>query len=136
MQQNIQEHVRRCDKCQSRRGKQEYRDPLEEEEDSSEPFQVTSVDIKGPYCIAPRKTPILLTFINYFTKYVEAFPIPDVSAETCARVYAAQIVARHSSGSTLFMDQVTYFTSAFFQETCKILRVRKVRTSAYHAMSN
>lgn len=29
-----------------------------------------------------------------------------------------------------------YFTSAFFQKTCKILRVRKVRTSAYHAKNN
>jgi hypothetical protein len=110
----MQENVRLCDKYLSRRGKQEYRDPLAEVEYSLEPFQVTSMDIKGPNCIAPRKTPILLTFIDHFIKYVEAFPIPDVSAETCARVYAIQIIARHSSGSTLITDQVRYFTSAFF----------------------
>jgi transposase InsO family protein len=68
--------------------------------------------------------------------YVEAFPIPDVSAETCARIYATKIIARHGSGSTLITDQGRSFTSAFVQETCKILNVRKVRTSAYHAMSN
>ena len=78
----------------------------------------------------------LLTFIDNFSKYVEAFPIPDVSAETCGRVFAKQIIARHGGGSTLFTNQGSSFTSAFFQETCKILKVRKVRTSAYHAMSN
>jgi transposase InsO family protein len=78
----------------------------------------------------------LFTFIDHFTKYVEAFPITDVSAETCARFYATQIIARHGSGSTLITDQGTSFTLAFFQETCKILKVRKARTSAYHAMSN
>ena len=54
---------------------------------------------------------------------------------TCARVYATQIVARHGTGSTLITDQGRSFNSAFFQETCKILKVRKVRTSAYRAMS-
>jgi len=94
------------------------------------------MDITGPYCVTPRKNRYLLTFIDHFTKYVEAFPITDVSAETFARIYATQIIARHGSGSTLITDQRRSFTLAFFQETCKILKVRKVRTSAYHAMSN
>jgi len=59
---------------------------------------------------------------------VESFPIPDVSAEICARVYATQIIARHGSGYTLITDQGRSFTSEFFQETRKILKVRKVST--------
>jgi len=47
MRKTIEEYVRRCDKCQTRQGKQEFRAPLEEVE-SSEPFQVTSIDISGP----------------------------------------------------------------------------------------
>ena len=123
-------------RCQTRKGKHEFRAPLGAVEDLSEPFQVTSMDITGPYCVTPRKNRYLLTFIDHFTKYVEAFPITDVSAETFARIYATQIIARHGSGSTLITDQGRSFTSAYFQETRKILKVRKVRTSAYHAMSN
>jgi len=110
--------------------------PLEEVENPSEHFQVTSLSITRPYFVTPWKNRYLLTFIDHFSKYVEAFPIPGVSAETCARVYATQIVPTHGSRSTLIADQRRSFTSAFFQETCKILKVRKVRTSAYHAMSN
>jgi len=55
---------------------------------------------------------------------------------TCARVYSSQIVTRHGSGSTLITDQGREFMSSFFQRTCKILGVRRVRTSSYHASSN
>jgi len=136
MRQSIEEYIRRCDKCQRRKGKQEFRAPLGEVENTSEPFQVTSLDITRPYFVTSQKNRYLLTFIDHFSKYVEAFPISDVSAETCVRVYATQIVARHGNGSNLITDQGRSFTSSFFQETCKILKVRKVSTSAYHAMSS
>ena len=55
MRQSIREYVRRCDKCQMRKGKHEFRAPLGAVEDPSEPFQVTSMDITGPYCVTPRK---------------------------------------------------------------------------------
>ena len=82
------------------------------------------------------KNKYILTFIDHFTKYVEAFPIPDQTAETCARVYATQIVTRHGTGSTLITDQCRSFVSTFFKETCRILKIRKLRTSPYHPISN
>ena len=100
------------------------------------PFEVTSMDITGPYVWTPRKNKYLLTFIEHFTKYAEAIPTSDQSAETCARVYASQIVTRHGTGSKLITDQGRAFMSAFFQETCKILGIHKVNTTSYHPSSN
>jgi len=64
-------------------------------------FQFASVDVTGPYLTTQGKNKYLLSFIDHFTKYVEAFPIPDQTTETCARVYATQIVTRHGTGSKL-----------------------------------
>jgi hypothetical protein len=50
-------------------------------------------------------------------------------------MYASQIVTRHGSGSTLITNQGREFMSSF-QKTCKILGVRRVRTSSYHAASD
>ena len=86
--------------------------------------------------VTPRKNKYLLTFIDHFFKWVEAYPIPDITAETCARVYSSQILTRHGTGSTLITDQGRSFMSAFFKETCKILGIRKVKTSSYHPSSN
>jgi len=86
--------------------------------------------------VLPRKKKYLLTFIDRFTKYVEAIPISDQSAETCARVYASQIVTIHGTGSKLITDQGRAFMSTFFQQTCKILGIHKVNTTSFHPSSN
>jgi len=82
--------------------------------------------------LTSRKNMCLLTFIDHFTRYAEAFPIPDQTAETCDRIYATQIVARHGTGSKLITDQGRAFMSTFFSETCKILGILKIHTTSYH----
>ena len=46
--------------------------PLGDVDQPSAPFEVTSMDITGPYVLTTRKNKYLLTFIDHFTKYVEA----------------------------------------------------------------
>jgi hypothetical protein len=84
----------------------------------------------------PRGNKYLLTFIDYFSKYVEDYPICDQTASACAKVYAIQIVTRHGTGSQLITDQGRAFMSSFFQETCKLLGKRRTRTTALHPSSN
>ena len=58
-----------------------------------------------------------------------------MSAETCARAYATNVIARHGTGSILVTDQGRSFMSALFKETCKILGIKQMNSSAYHAMA-
>jgi hypothetical protein len=67
---------------------------------------------------------------------MEAIPLAEISAQTCARAYATGIVARHGSSTYLITDKGTNFTSAFFNETCRILGVGHLNTSAYHPQAN
>ena len=67
---------------------------------------------------------------------MEAFPVPDITSETIACVYATQIVTRHGTGSKLITDQDRNFMSAFFKETCKILGIQKIHTTSLHLQSN
>jgi len=110
---------------------------LGEVEEPTFPFQITSVDVTGSYPTTPRKNKYLLTSIDHFTKYAEAFPIPDQTAEICARVYATRIITRHGTGSKLITDQGRAFTSSFFfRETCKILGIRKTHITSCQPQSN
>jgi len=136
MRRSIEEYIRRCDSCQRRKEDQEFVAPLGKPEKTTSPFSVTSMDVTGPYPQTERKNKYLLTFIDHFTKFVEAFPIPEKTAERGARVYATRIITRHGTGSKLITDQGPAFMSTFFRETCKILGVQKIRTSIYHPQSN
>jgi hypothetical protein len=49
-------------------------------------------------------------------------------------VNSSQIVTRHCSGPTLITEQGREFV--IFQRMCKILGVRRLHTSSYHACSN
>jgi len=87
----IQQYIRRCDPCQRRKENREMNAPLGDVEEPKIPFEVTSMDITGPYATTPRGNRYLLTFIDHLAKYVEAFPIPTHTAKTRARVYSTQI---------------------------------------------
>jgi len=136
MRRSVEEYIEKCDPCQKRKEDREFRAPLAEVEMPTTPFEVTSMDITGPYLVKPRGNKYLLTFIDHSTKYVEAYPLKDQTSESCAKIYATQIVTRHGSGSKLITDQGRAFMSSFFQETCKILGIRTSRTSSFHAQSN
>ena len=136
MRQDVENYVRDCDECQRRELGCEYTASLGEVRQPTYPFEITSMDICRTYPLTPRKNKYLLTFIDHFTKYSEAIPIQDMSAKTCPRAYATHVIARHGPGSVLVTDQGRSFTSVFFKETCKILGIKQVNTSAYHPQAN
>jgi hypothetical protein len=98
MRRDVDKYVGECDECQRRKQAHEYRAPLGDVREPTYPFEITSMDIVGPLPLSHQKNKYMLTFICHFTKYAEAVPIPDMTAETCARAYATHIVARHGSG--------------------------------------
>ena len=89
MRKSVEEYINECDSCQQRKGSHEYKAPLGDPGNPTAPFEVTSMDITGPYPLTPRKNRYLLTFIDHFTKYAEIFPIEGQSALTCASVCLA-----------------------------------------------
>ena len=121
MRKSIEDFGRSCDLCLRRKGNREFVAPIGEVEESTAPFLVTSLDITSPYVTSPRGNKYILKFIDHFTKYMEAFPIHDQTAETCVQIYVTQLVTRHGTGSKLITDQGRSFMSSFFQDTCKIL---------------
>jgi len=84
MRKSIENYVKKCDSCQRRNGTRKFIAPLGEVEETTFPFQITSVDVTVPYPTTPRKNKYLLAFIDHFTKYTKALPIQDQTAETCA----------------------------------------------------
>jgi transposase InsO family protein len=136
IRQDVENYVRECDDSHRRKHGCEYTPTYGDVRQPTYPFEINSMDICGPYPLTPRKYKYLLIFIDHLTKYAEAIPLTDMSAESCARAYFAHVIARHGTGSILATDQRRLFTSAFFKETCKILGGKQMHSSAYHPQGN
>ena len=100
------------------------------------PTQMVAADIMGPLPESEAGNSYLLVVGDYFTHWMEAFPIPNQEAITFARILVDRYFCRFGIPEQLHSDQGKQFESALFQEVCKILRIEKTRTTPYHPQSD
>ena len=75
-------------------------------------------------------------FLDYLTKWVEAYPVPDQRTETIAQLLVENIVCRHSMPEEHLSNCGANFLSDLILEMCSLLGVRKVNTSGYHPQTD
>ena len=73
---------------------------------------------------------------DHFTKWVEAVPLANQKAETVARAFVENVVARNGVLVKLLTDQGSNFESELMKDVFRILGVHKFRTSAYHPQTD
>ncbi|GFT14493.1 hypothetical protein TNCV_4004511 [Trichonephila clavipes] len=74
--------------------------------------------------------------MDYFTKWPEAYPIPDQEATTVAEVLVQHWISRFGVPLQLHSDQGRNFDSAVCKRLCEILAIDKTRTTALHPQSD
>ena len=93
------------------------------------PLERIAIDVLGPLTETHRGNPYILVVGDYWTKWMEAYPIPDQQAETVASKLVEEFVCRFGVPNELHSDQGRNFESAVFQEMCLILGIHKTRTT-------
>ena len=95
-------------------------------------MQLVAVDILGP--LPPSKTGnwYILVASDYFTRWMEAYGIPNMEAITVAEVLTQEMFFRFWPPESLHSDQGRQFESLLIQEICKLLKIKKTRTFPYH----
>ena len=73
-----------------------------------------AVDVVGPLPRSNRGNRYVLTAIDYFSKWPEAYAIPDQEAETVADALLEGMLSRFGVPETLHSDQGRTFESRVF----------------------
>ena len=73
----------------------------------------------------------LLVVVDAFTKWVEAYPLPDQEAATCITAVYNDMFSRFGLPRQLHSDQGRNFESQLVTELCNITGVYKTLTTAF-----
>lgn len=135
MNRDVNEWAKTCLECQRAKINRHTSAPL----GSFEPvkrFEHIHVDIVGPLPTSPEEYRYLVTIIDRTSRWPEAIPVKDISADTVARVVYDQWVCRYGVPIFLTCDQGRQFESHLFRELMKLLGIQRNHTTPYHPQSN
>ena len=93
-------------------------------------------DIMGPVDTSENGNSFILVVCDYFSKYTEAYAIPDMTAQTCADKLVTEWICRFGCPVVLHSDQGRMFEAELFKEMCMLLDIHKTRTARYRPNSD
>ena len=133
---DVQKYCRQCQSCSSyHRGHLPRSGPLQTML-TSNIFERCHVDITGPHPQTPRGSKYILTCVDAFSKWAEAFALPNREARTVARVLVEQVFCRLGTPVALLTDNAEELDGRLMQEICQLMDIDKQRTSFYRPQTN
>ena len=133
---DVRAYCKRCDLCASRRGPvKKIKAPLSQYNVGA-PMERLAIDVLGPLPQSEEGNRFILIAADYFSKWVEAYPLPNQEATTVAEVLVKEFVARFGVSLMIHSDQGQNFESTVFSEMCGLLGITKTRTTPLHPQSD
>ena len=135
MKRDIGTWTRPCHDCQQLKVQQHVKAPLQAPLAPDSRFDSIYVDIVGP--LPPSKSyTYLFTCINRYSRWPEAIPMTDATAESCGSALLSGWVSRFGVPTTITSNRGQQFESDLWKSLMTLLGATRLRTTAYHPQAN
>jgi len=136
MRREVEEYVEQCRSCQVHKMlTPKHKAPMEITTTAEHTFDKCYLDIVSPLPVTQGNNKYILTFQDDLSKYVVAVPIGHQDAETVARAFVANILLKYGTLCIIQTDQGANFVTKVFRNTCKMLKINKIQSTAFHPES-
>jgi len=94
------------------------------------------IDLTGPHPRSNQGYIYILTCLDSFTKWAEAFPLRTKEAEPIARILAEKVFCRFGTLLSILSDQGKEVDGRIMNEICRLFDIDKIRTTPYKPSTN
>ena len=136
MAKDISKFVRSCDVCQRIKVYPSTEIPPQPMDIPMAPFFKVAWDIVGPFQTSFDGHTHILVIVDHLTRWVEAYPLKDVSGNSIAEKFIREFIPVHGVPKELLSDQGANLIKGVVQHMCEFLSVKQIKTSPYHPNSN
>ena len=98
---DVEDFCRRCDSCTAKKGPPEQSHAQLQQFPVGAPMERVGVDIVSPLAVTDSGNRYVLSVMDYFTKWPEAYALPDQEAETVAEALLEGMVCRFGTPQTI-----------------------------------
>ena len=137
MKTDVKEYCDSCDACQRTCPKGKVNPvPLQPMPVIDTPFQRVGIDLVGPITpVSDRGHRYILTCVDFTTRYPEAVALKNIDTQTVAEALLG-IFSRVGIPDEILSDQGTQFMSDLMKEVMRLLSVKQLHSTPYHAQTN
>ena len=136
LQNDVRTYVSGCETCAKRKGPGRIKRAPMQIALSGYPLERIAVDILGELPETENGNKYVLVVADYYTKWTESYPMPNMEAATVAEIIVKEFISRYGIPSKIHSDQGRQFVSKLFKEMCKLLQIEKTQITLYHPESD
>ncbi len=100
------------------------------------PWQRVSVDVVGPLPVSLAGNSYVLVVTDWFTRWIEAWPMVNQQEETIAQLIVEEVCCRYGCPEYLHSDRGSNFLSALSTKMYQMFDIHKTATTSYHPQGN
>jgi transposase InsO family protein len=99
------------------------------------PMERLNIDTMGPFDPDENNNTYIITIIDCFTRWVELYPVQDVSAKSAAQALLNH-VGRFGEPNQILSDNGTQYVNELIKQYTKLVDIEHVRTLSYSKEEN
>ena len=128
-------YIEKCVTCQKRSPKNPH-PPQQETGVPPYPFAKIGLDISGPYPTTLSGNRYIVSFIDLYSGWPEAYCVPDKAADNIVHLILEEIIPRFGCPLQILTDNGSENINKKVKETLKTMNIHHITTSFYCPQSN
>ncbi|KAG7305634.1 hypothetical protein JYU34_009728 [Plutella xylostella] len=134
---DAKEHVRKCETCAKHKHSQlAPSGHMGIHKDVTEPFQIISMDLMGPFPRSRNGNTMLLVISCWFSKFALLFPLRNGKASNITKIVEEQVFLIFGVPKVIICDNGKQFVAEQFQDLSRNYGAEIMYTPYYHPQAN